>query len=105
MGPSLSPLARGEGCERRAPSPRLRGGGRGEGRTPIMHRASPLTSHWVPLDQLAGDDDALQFVGALADHEERGIAIEALDRELLRIAIAAMDAHRLEADIDRGLGG
>src|SRR5437764_5350205 len=57
-----------------------------------------LPSHLVPGDQLAGDDDALQFVGALADHQERRVAVEALDGELLRIAVAAMDAHRFEAD-------
>src|SRR5437660_788710 len=60
---------------------------------------------FVSSNQLAGDDDALQFVGALADDEERGIAVEALDRELLGIAVAAVDAHRLQADIDGGLGG
>src|SRR6516162_6907067 len=64
----------------------------------------PLGSYWIPVDKLAGDDDALQFVGALADDEQRRVAIEALDGELLRIAVAAMDAHRFEADIDRRLG-
>src|SRR3954465_14148389 len=59
----------------------------------------------VPGDQLAGDYDALQLVGALADDEERRIAVEALDGELLGIAVAAMDAHRFEADIHRRLGG
>src|SRR5947209_927155 len=62
------------------------------------------TSRPVSFDQLAGDDDALHLVGALADDEQRRIAIETLDRELLGIAVAAVDAHRLDAVLERGLG-
>src|SRR5262249_54864665 len=74
-----------------------------------QYAASPLlrptASRAVPLDQLAGDDDALHLVGALADHQQRRVAVEPLDRKLLGIAVAAVDAHRLDAVLERGLGG
>ena len=73
---------------------------------PLPERRQPITRWLLDLvsgDQLPGDDDALQFVGALADNEERGIAVEAFDGEFLGITVAAMDAHRFEADIHRCL--
>src|SRR5262245_24525707 len=63
------------------------------------------SSGGIPLDQLAGDDDLLQLVGALADREERRVAVVALDVELLGVAVGAVDAHRLEAVLERGFGG
>src|SRR5688572_33466657 len=58
----------------------------------------------VPLDEAARDDDALQFVRTLADREQRRVAVVALDVELLRIAVSAVDAHRLEAVLERSFG-
>ena len=43
------------------------------------------------------DDDALHLVGALADDQQRRVAVEPLDGEFLRVAVAAVDAHRLGA--------
>ncbi|MFO1427810.1 MAG: hypothetical protein U1F11_12735 [Steroidobacteraceae bacterium] len=43
--------------------------------------------------------------GALADAHQRRIAVEALDVEVGRVAVAAEDAHRLEAVLDARLGG
>src|SRR5918911_4693751 len=80
-------------------------------RAPRIESASSLWSsqrrvgsHLVPGDQLAGDDDALQFVGTLANDEERRVAVEALDGKFLGIAVAAVNAHRLEAATDGGFG-
>ena len=52
-----------------------------------------------------GDHKPLDLVGALADDHERGVAVVALDAELLRVAVAAEDAHRLERHLLAGLGG
>src|SRR5262249_61110683 len=57
----------------------------------------------VPLDPLAGDDDALHLVGALADAGERRVAVEALDVVLLGIAVGAVDAHGFDAVLQRRL--
>ena len=54
---------------------------------------------------LAGDDQALHLVGALADAGERRVAIEPLDVVFLGIAVGAMDAHRFGAVLQRRLGG
>src|SRR5208283_3922794 len=51
-------------------------------------------SHRIPLHQLPRDDDALQLVGALADHQQRRVAIQPLDRGVGGVAVAAMHAHR-----------
>src|SRR5262245_13165968 len=59
----------------------------------------------VPLDELPRDDDPLHLVRPLADAEERRVAKQALDRELLRVAVAAVDPHRLGRVLERGLGG
>src|SRR5689334_2539937 len=52
----------------------------------------PLVSG-VPLEQLARDDQSLQFVRAAADDEQRRIAVVPLDREVLREAVASEDPH------------
>jgi len=39
----------------------------------------------------------LHLVGALADGEDLGVAVEAADRVLLDVAVAAVDLHRLLA--------
>ena len=43
----------------------------------------------VLLEQVARDDQALQFVRAATDHHQRRVAIVALHREILRIAVGA----------------
>ena len=45
-----------------------------------------------------------RLVGALADREQRGVAVVALDVELLGVAVGAVEAHRFEAVEERGLG-
>src|SRR3954469_10466441 len=47
----------------------------------------------VPLKQLLPDHHALDLGRALADQEQRGVAVEALDLVLLRVAVAAVDAE------------
>src|SRR6185436_19247146 len=59
----------------------------------------------VPFHQLAGDDDLLQLVGALADDEEGSVAVVALDVELLGISIGAVDAHGFERVLHRRFRG
>src|SRR5919106_5542276 len=65
---------------------------------------TPSRSERISRQQLPCDDDALDLVGALADAEQRRVAKVALDRKLLRIAIGAVDAHRLDAVLERGFG-
>src|SRR5215204_2068636 len=60
----------------------------------------------------AGDDHLLDLVGALADGEDLGVAVEAADGVLLDVAVAAVDldgllgaADREPAGLELGLGG
>src|ERR1051326_2563429 len=62
----------------------------------------PLTGR-VALEQMPRDDEPLQLVGAAADEEQRGVAIIAFDRKVLREPVAAEDAHGLERDFGGGL--
>src|SRR5260370_1240938 len=57
----------------------------------------------VFTDELARDHCPEDVVGALADRHERRIPIEALDLIFGRIAVAAVDAHRLERCFDADL--
>jgi len=59
----------------------------------------------VPFQQSARDDEPLQLVGSSADEQQRRIAVQTLDREVLRVAIAAHDPHRLEHHLGGGLAG
>src|SRR5688572_13605223 len=43
----------------------------------------------------ARDDQLLHLVGALADREDLGVAVEAAHRVLLDVAVAAVNLHRL----------
>src|SRR6185312_6353631 len=65
----------------------------------------PASSGRIPLDQLARDDDALHFVGAFADAHERCVAHQPFDREFLRVAVRAVDAHRFERVLEARFGG
>src|ERR1700742_2695055 len=49
----------------------------------------------VPLEDLFADHHALDLGGPLADQEQRGVAVEALDLVLLRVAVATVDAERV----------
>src|SRR3954452_24881576 len=49
----------------------------------------------VPLEELLADHHLLDLGCALADQEQRRVAIYALDLVLLRVAVAAVDAQRL----------
>src|ERR671914_466843 len=53
----------------------------------------------VPVQELAGDDHLLDLAGALADQEERGVAVQALDRVLGRVAIPSVDPEGLGDDL------
>src|SRR5262249_32660493 len=57
------------------------------------------------LEDLAGDDHALDLGGALADLGELGVAEDALDRELGDVAGAAVDLDGLGGGLHGGLGG
>src|SRR5258707_8702533 len=59
----------------------------------------------VPLQELFADHHALDLRGALADQEQRRVAVEALDLVLLRVAIAAVDAEALLDALLAGLRG
>src|SRR5882757_6726919 len=52
-------------------------------------------SDLVPLKDLFADHHALDLGGPLADQKEWGVAVEALDLVLLRVAVAAVDAERV----------
>ena len=56
-----------------------------------------------PREEATRDHEALDLVGAFADDHERGVAEVALDGQLGRVADAAVDAHRLGRDLERGL--
>src|SRR5699024_2899595 len=56
------------------------------------------------LDQLPGDDDALELRGALVDPEQPGVAVEALDRGFAHIAHPALDLHALVRDASQRFG-
>ena len=58
-----------------------------------------------PGQQAAGDDQPLDLVRALADHHERRVAVVALDRKIGGVADAAVDAHGLGGQLERGLAG
>src|SRR4051794_5777317 len=55
--------------------------------------------------QRAGDDEPLDLAGALVDLGDLGVAVVALDRELLGVAVAAEDLDRLAGDLAGRLGG
>src|SRR6187551_3966960 len=69
----------------------------GELRTPTLDL--------VALEQLLADDHALDLGGALADQQQRRVAVEALDLVLLRVAVAAVDAEALLDALLAGLRG
>src|SRR5690606_10364488 len=58
-----------------------------------------------PGQQAPGDDQALDLVRALADDHERRVAVVALDRQVGRVADAAVDAHGLGGELEGGLAG
>jgi hypothetical protein len=43
-----------------------------------------------PLEQLAGDDQALDLAGTFADEHEKGVAVVALDVEVGGVAEAVL---------------
>src|SRR5581483_4444333 len=92
------------------PSTVLRGHGAGPGpgdrpkRTTVVVRNDHWLLQGVALEETPRDHELLDFVRALAEDQERRVAVEALDDELLRVPVAAVDAHRLERDLLRRLG-
>src|SRR5438128_491604 len=67
--------------------------------------SSAIESDLMTLQELAADDHALDLGGALADQEQRRIAVQALDLVLLGVAVATVDAQALlDAEATR-LGG
>src|SRR5579884_654281 len=57
--------------------------------------ARPLKLDLVALEQLAPDHHPLDLASALADQQQRRVAVEALDLVLLRVAVAAVDPQAL----------
>ena len=57
----------------------------------------PLRSGGVTLDELPGDDDSLELVGALAGREQGGVPVVARDA---RPALGHVDAAELESGQD-----
>src|SRR4051795_12967255 len=53
--------------------------------------------------QAARDDELLDLVGAFADDHERRVPVVALHGQLVGVAHAAVDAHRLHRELERGL--
>jgi hypothetical protein len=51
------------------------------------------------LGDLARDNQALDLAGALVDLADADIAVDALDREIGEIAVAAMDLDRVVGDL------
>ena len=63
----------------------------------LMPRASCLHGSLSLAQQVAGDDDALDFAGAFADLGEAHVAVVAFDRHLGGVAHAAVDLDGLVA--------
>src|SRR5680860_1880142 len=61
--------------------------------------------HRSTFDELTGDDVALDLVGALADDHQRCVTEVALDVELRGVAVATVDAHRVQCDLHGDLRG
>src|SRR5579862_1511824 len=57
-----------------------------------------------PETEVASDEHALDLGGALADLEDLGVAVEASDRRLVHVAVAAEDLRGLAGVDHRGLG-
>src|SRR6266704_3885724 len=57
------------------------------------------------LEDLLGDDEALDLRGALVDLEDLRVAHQLLDRVLARVAVAAEDLHGVERRLHGGVGG
>src|SRR5438105_3166812 len=70
---------------------------------PHLLLISSAASDLVALEQLLADHHALDLGRALADQEERCIAVEPLDLVLLRIPVAAMNPERVLDDLLAGL--
>src|SRR5215210_5598719 len=85
------------------PMPRRKPGARGMGGG--LPRGPGPDSDLVALQELAADDHALDLRGALADQQQRRVAVEPLDLVLLRVAVAAVDAEGVLDDLLAGLGG
>src|SRR5215470_17772607 len=82
-------------------------------RTPIRSRPSPASLPSSPawcswssaianakpllLRQRAADHQALDVAGALVDLADADVAVDALDREVGEVAVAAMDLQRVGA--------
>src|SRR5215207_1442599 len=56
-------------------------------------------------EQRAGDDEALDLARALVDLGDLGVAVVALGREVLGVAVAAQDLDRLAGPVTRDARG
>lgn len=68
-------------------------------------RAIPVTPVRLAASQLAGDDQSLDFRGALADLHEFGVPQVPLYGILFDVTVAAMNLNGLQSGPHRGLGG
>src|SRR6266571_7708896 len=67
-------------------------------------RSGMQSGDLVALQELAGDHDLLDLAGPLADQQERGVAVQALDGVLGRVAVPAVHAQGVGDDLVAGLG-
>src|ERR1700722_17551261 len=67
----------------------------------------PLPDHTIGLlaQNLAGDDQALDFAGSLTYRAQLYVAVELLYRIVLDEAVAPVQLHRLIADLHRDFTG
>src|SRR5215470_2431126 len=74
--------------------------------TPAYRLSCALRTRLALLpQQVAGDDDAHDLVGAFEDLVHPQVAQIALDREVFEITVAAMQLQRLVDDMEPGIGG
>jgi hypothetical protein len=59
---------------------------------------------FAPCNQLCSDHVALDLVGAFADDHPGRVAEVAFHVVFGGVAVAAVDAHRVQRDLHRGLG-
>ena len=70
----------------------------------ILTTSPAFGSDGVTFEQAAGDHEALYLVRALTDDHEGSVTVITFDRKLGRVAVAAVDAHRLGGDLEGSLG-
>src|SRR5262245_7380780 len=83
-----------------------RAGRAGEWPLPALRRLRLAAERLVLAigERVLGLDDRVELARALVDHRGLGVPEIALHRELVRIAVRAVDLDRVEGALDRVLG-